>query len=224
MGQSTRNVVVFDLGGVLARICHTWEEAASVAGIPHNPLSEGPTALGGFSAFDLYQAGKISFENYLDDLGIFIGCSTAEALNIHNSIIVEEYPHIRELVEELRAAGFQVGCLSNTNGAHWTHLAMNGRFPVIEGLDLKMASHIAGLNKPDPLIYRAYTAEFGLCPSQIVFFDDHPVNAEAATSEGWLAARIRPGEDTVEQMRFHLREWGLLPPLASCSLENKLLK
>ncbi|MEZ0325989.1 MAG: HAD family hydrolase [Fimbriimonas sp.] len=211
MGQSTRNVVVFDLGGVLARICHTWEEAADVAGVPHDLSPAGPTALGGFSGFDLYQAGKISFPVYLKELALFIGCSDEDSPKVHNSIIVEEYPGIRELVRDLRAAGFSLGCLSNTNDAHWGHLALNGRFPVIESLDMKMASHIVGLNKPDPFIYRAYAAEFGLHPEQIVFFDDHPANVQAAVSEGWLAAHIVPGEDTARQMRRYLREWGLLP-------------
>jgi putative hydrolase of the HAD superfamily len=210
MGQSTRNVVVFDLGGVLARICHTWEEAADVAGAPHDLSPGGPTALGGFSGFDLYQAGKISFDVYLRELAMFIGCSADDAPKVHNSIIVEEYPGVSELVSNLRERSYRLGCLSNTNDAHWQHLAYNGRFPTIESLEMKMASHIIGLNKPDPAIYDAYGAEFGLSPSEIVFFDDHPLNVAAAREAGWLAAKITPGEDTARQMRNHLQEWGLL--------------
>jgi putative hydrolase of the HAD superfamily len=210
MVSSTRKAVVFDLGGVLARICHTWEEAADVAGVPHDISPGGHTPLANFSGFDLYQAGTISFDIYLKELALFLGCSEDDAPKVHNSIIVEEYPGVAELIRELRQRGYRLGCLSNTNTAHWEHLALNGSFPTIESLEMKMASHLVGLNKPDPAIFRLYASEFGLQPRDIYYFDDHPLNVEAARAEGWAAARITPGDDTAHQMRTALMSWHLL--------------
>jgi FMN phosphatase YigB (HAD superfamily) len=204
-------VIVFDLGGVLARICHTWEEAASVAGIRHKLAADGTTSLSTFSGFDQYQAGKISLEDYVKDLAEYIGCEESDALAVHNSIIIEEYEGIRELVRELEAVGWRTGCLSNTNAAHWEHLALNGRFPAIASLEMKMASHLAGVNKPDPRVYDLYCEEFGLTPGQIVFFDDLPANVAATNLKGWRAAHIRPGEDTADQIRRHLQDWNSVP-------------
>jgi glucose-1-phosphatase len=214
MRPSTPNVVVFDLGGVLARICYTWEEAAESAAVPHGLAPNGRTALVDLPAFDAYQAGIISFEKYLRQLALFIGCSEEDALHVHNGIIVEEFPTVAQLVREVEATGARTGCLSNTNAAHWVHLAQNGQYPTIQRLQMKMASHLVGLNKPDPAIYQTYCRTFELQPEQIAFFDDHPLNVQEAVNQGWHASLINPLEDTAVQMRAHLARIGVLPDAA----------
>lgn len=212
MVVSTRKAVVFDLGGVLARICHSWQEAAEVARVEHRLSPDQKTPLADFYGFDQYQAGAIELEAYLQGLAEFMGCESGHATAVHNSIIVEEYPGVNALVDELRAHGYRLGCLSNTNPPHWEHLALNGAFPTIASLDMKMASHLVGLNKPDPEIFRLYARQFELEPTEIYFFDDNLPNVLAAQREGWNAANITPGEDTAQQMRAHLVSWGLLEP------------
>jgi FMN phosphatase YigB (HAD superfamily) len=171
------------------------------------------TSLVQLPAFNDYQAGKIPFDHYLSELSLFAGCAYADALKIHNGIIVREYDHVGQLVDELRTRGYRLGCLSNTNGPHWMHLVETGAYPTIQSLEMKMASHLVGLNKPDPRIYELFCSTFHLEPAQIVFFDDHAVNVAAANSLGWTANLIRPGDDTADQMRAHLARLGMLPAL-----------
>lgn len=38
--MSIPNLAVFDLGGVVVRICRTWQEACNAAGITHIPQAE----------------------------------------------------------------------------------------------------------------------------------------------------------------------------------------
>ncbi len=203
-------MIVFDLGGVMAEISHSWEEAARVAGVPCSNLSDGFTKLASFHAFDLYQAAEISLEDYLSALAQFVGCPQSEALKVHNGILVVEYPGVKELVEEIHAKRIRTGCLSNTNEPHWEMLALNGQYPAIHSLEMKMASHLVGMNKPSPEIFNRYCSEFQLEPSDIAFFDDGPLNVEGAASCGWNACRIDPSQDTPTQMRAYLRELGVI--------------
>lgn len=203
-------LVLFDLGGVLARICHTWEEVAATSRIACSLDPQGATPLTAFPEFDAYQAGTISLSEYLDALARFTGCDPGDALRMHNGILLEPYPGSEELVEEISGAGYLTGCLSNTNEPHWVDLAHNGRFPAIVRLERKMASHLVGLNKPDPAIYRLYAETHGLTPSEIVFFDDNRANVASAVEVGLAAFAVNPNEDPPAQMRGHLTTLGLL--------------
>jgi len=200
--------VVFDLGGVLARIWHTWQGAALEAGVPIRLDPAAPIPLIDFLPLDEYQMGGLSEAGYLVALGDWLGCSVEDALSIHNHILIGEYPGTEALVDDIEQAGFVTGCLSNTNAAHWAELA-GPRFPAISRLDRKMASHIVGLNKPDPAIFRLYASVNGLQPEEIVYFDDHFGNVESAKSVGFRAFRVDPHSDTVAFMRKTLTECGI---------------
>lgn len=202
--------IVFDLGGVMAEISHSWEGASTVSGVPCSKLAGGKTKLTAMPEFDEYQAGSITLDAYLDRLTEFVGCERAEALRLHNGILVVEYPGVKDLVAEVVAHGCRTGCLSNTNEPHWEVLALNGQYPTIHSLEMKMASHLVGLNKPSPAIYERYCREFGLVPSDIAFFDDGASNVEGALACGWHARRIDPSQDTPAQMRSYLSELGVI--------------
>jgi putative hydrolase of the HAD superfamily len=211
MLPGTPSIVVFDLGGVLARICHTWQDAVTVAQVPSrlDPLQH--TRLTDFAGFEEYQADAISSDQYFSELARFLGCDPDEAALVHNGIIQSEYRNVGELIDRIEQAGFRTGCLSNTNGPHWQHLAIDGSFASIRRLECKMASHVVGLNKPDPRIFEAYENTFALAPSQIVYFDDHGPNADAARARGWRAHQIDPSEETVPQIERFLAEEGVFP-------------
>ncbi len=202
--------IVFDLGGVLAEISHSWEEAAKVAGISCSNLSDGFTKLASLPAFDQYQAAEITLEEYLSSLGKYLGCTPTDALKVHNGILVVEYPGVAELIRKLAEKGFKMGCLSNTNEPHWEVLALNGQYPSIHSLEMKMASHLVGINKPSPEIFERYSEVFGLNPKRIIYFDDGVLNVEGAVACGWNARHIDPSLDTPKQMREYLCELGVI--------------
>lgn len=88
------------------------------------------------------------------------------------------------LLDQLAAQGTPLGVLSNAPGslaaavrqARWSK-----RFETL------VFSSDLGLMKPDPEIYRAAGDLLGRAPQDIVFFDDRPVNVEAARAHGWRA-------------------------------------
>lgn len=203
-------LVVFDLGGVLARICHSWEEVSRTSGIATTLDPEGHSPLTTFPEFDGYQAGIIPLPLYLDAVARFTGCDPQDALRMHNGILLEPYPGSEELVKDIEATGIGTGCLSNTNEPHWVDLALNGRFPAIVRLDKKMASHLVGINKPDPAIFHLYAETYGAKPGEIVYFDDNGPNIESAKAVGFQAHRVDPHGDAPGQMRKILSELGVL--------------
>ena len=112
-------LVCFDLGGVLVRINSTWRAAADHAGVEPRCEADRLAALGGFEAFEAFQAGELEEDAYLEALRAHLGLAHAsEALRVHESILAEAYPETEPLVARLHALGVRTACLSNTNSIH----------------------------------------------------------------------------------------------------------
>jgi putative hydrolase of the HAD superfamily len=218
-------IVCFDLGGVLVRICRSWDQACTHARLPYRSpelLATEAWRLRRKEAVDRYQLGSVTAEAYYEQLsraldGVY---SAAEVELIHEAWTLQEYPGALELVRALnQLPGVVTACLSNTNAAHWRRLNNEDgsrEYPSVLELQHRLASHLLGCAKPDPAIYtRAHAAFAGLeaapalSPEQIVFFDDLEENVHAARSQGWTAFQVDHDGDTPAQMRRHLREVGL---------------
>ncbi len=192
--------VCFDIGGVMIRICHTWNAAlAQVALTPSKPLADA-LPLGGFLAFDAFQDGAVTFDEYAAQLGDFLGIELEQAKIAHNAILKEMYPGTLEIVRELQSAGLVTGCLSNTNTPHWETMH-SGKFPNIHELKVRLASQEVGVSKPEERFYRMFEEQSGLAPDEILYFEDTLVNVEAGLACGWNAVQIDPAQDTAGQMR-----------------------
>lgn len=208
-------VVCFDWGGVILRICRSWDEGCRRAGVPLQP--PGPAADQRPLRRDLserYHRGEISCEAFFTALAESTRglVSPAEVRRIHDAWLVEEYPGVGDLIDALHEAGsVTTAMLSNTNHSHWARQHDGpGGFPAAARLHIRLASHELGLAKPDPAIYHAATERFGVRPGEVLFFDDMPENIGAARGVGWRAERIDHEGDTSAQMRAHLLALGVL--------------
>jgi FMN phosphatase YigB (HAD superfamily) len=201
-------LAVFDVGGVLIRICHTWEDAARLAEV--KIANSDPGTLGKCPFLDRYQDGTSTVEEYLESLRAHLGLdSSEEALRVHNHILVEEYPGMKDLVLCLKEQGVSTACLSNTAQLHWDEMGHSGRFPAFEALDFHFASHIEKLNKPHPEVYRRVEEATGFTQESVIFFDDYERNVEGAKAVGWNALRVDPEESPFEQISKKLADFGL---------------
>jgi len=214
-------LVCFDLGGVLVRICRTWGEACRRAGTDVRGDAAGDRADAARRELaELYSRGRVSRAEWIDRLGIAMsGLYTKEELSaIHAAVTIEEYPGVGEVIEKLHRASVATACLSNTDHDHWAHLihhdgvqplAGDPRYPSVRRLGSHHASHLMGLAKPDHAIYRAFERATGTAGKHILFFDDLPENVESARSVGWRAERIDPNIETAAQLRHHLEVYGI---------------
>lgn len=104
-----------------------------------------------------------------------------------------------ERLTELRRAGYKTYMLSNTNEIMW-HGAILSQFRKLGGavgdyFDGIVTSFGVGCCKPDPRIYEYAEKFLHIEPSETTFFDDGPVNVEAARALGFKAVHITPDHD-----------------------------
>ena len=129
--------------------------------------------------------------------------SPAEILGVHNAWMLEEYAGVAELIDRVHDAGLDTAALSNTSHDHWAQILT---YPAVMRLRNLLASHLLGLHKPDPMIYRLLERQLGYRAQEIIFFDDTPENVIAADGVGWRAHLIDPEADTAQQIAEILRE------------------
>jgi glucose-1-phosphatase len=215
-------LVCFDVGGVLVRICHTWTDACRNARIDVRGEPSEHADAARRELTNLYGLGRISETEWAERLALALGnlYTPEELINIHDAIILsDEYPGVGAVIDDVHRAGIATACLSNTDHGHWVRvvhrdgdhaLAGDPRYPALLRLGSHHASHLMGVAKPDQAIYRAFERATGYAGPQILFFDDHLDNVEAARSVGWLAERIDAEGETAMQLRRHLQKHGVL--------------
>lgn len=213
-------VVCFDLGGVLVRICRTWEEGCARAGIDvRDPawLSSETARAARSEVVATYQRGEMSSAEYFAAMSRALGglYDAGEVSRIHDAWLIEDYPGAASLVEELNAVrGVVTACLSNTNAAHWPRLVERGKrreFAASSALSRHFASHLLGVAKPDRGSFEAVERALGVPARRVVLFDDLGENVTAARRAGWAARCIDASGDTVAEMRHWLIDNGVLP-------------
>jgi glucose-1-phosphatase len=215
------SLVCFDLGGVLVRLSKSWSDAAARAGLYGHAgpsLDAEELRAARWQVVQAYQAGMISCSSYYAGLASLMNMFTPSELErVHAAWILEHYPGAEELIDALNGLeGVTTACLSNTNHAHWQQLTdPSGAYQGIVRLQVRLASHELGLNKPDPRIYERAAERLGKRGHEILFFDDLEENVVAARECGWHAEQIDPEADPPAQIRRHLARHGVPLPLHS---------
>jgi FMN phosphatase YigB (HAD superfamily) len=207
MKVESPTLVVFDIGGVLIHLRHTWDEVLEFLGEPPLPRAT-PWRTADYAPLNAYQDGSLSEDGYLSQLGADLRISRAQAAQAHAATLGPEYDGVGDLVKELKEAGVQTACLSNTNELHWRTLIDPRCYPAIASLDQRFASFELRVNKPLPAAYHAVEPAFPSVPRRI-FFDDALANVDGAIAVGWKAFRIDPHGNPVEQMRAALTDLGI---------------
>lgn len=107
-------------------------------------------------------------------------------------------PDTVALIEELRRK-YRVALLSNAQ-ASWLHkiLKANDLYRLFETMVISGEEHII---KPEPEIFRLLVSRMGISPSEAVFLDDNPTNAEAARAVGMHGIVFKNAEDAKNELR-----------------------
>ena len=229
--QSARDIswVVFDLGGVIVRIHHSWQHAAAAAGVrgasnsAHDLARAHAPNSTPYSMFDptLHRAddfrtlvseqqrGMLSHDDFCSGVSQLTSgvLSAQDVARIHTAVIVGAYDGVEQLVLQLNKRGLSTACLSNTNHQHWQLMHSMAAFNAIQH---RHASHIFQLEKPNQAIFRAFESATQARPVDILYFDDLADNIAAATQAGWRAILIDPHSETVPQIRRALATHGVL--------------
>src|SRR5438309_477869 len=142
-------LVCFDLGRVLVRICDDWRHACRLCGIPVRddlpPMDEAATRLVK-NASRLLDTGRIDEAEWARRVAPTRGLSPEQALAANEAFLIGPFNGAIELVDELNAHGVQTACLSNTNASHWRMMldeSSPAHFP-LDRLTHRFASHLSG--------------------------------------------------------------------------------
>lgn len=160
-------------------------------------------------AFVAWQGGTLTPAAYTEGLGDWLGTDASTALKVHNSILSHPTEGTLQIVRALNESGLTTACLSNTNELHWQVLTDPACYANIAALQLKTASHLFGLSKPDPAIYRAFEEVSGASGAEILFFEDAPANIASAAAVGWRTAPIDPSQPQAPQIEHWLAANGI---------------
>jgi putative hydrolase of the HAD superfamily len=210
VAKSEIQLVCFDLGGVLLRICRSWAEGCAAAGVEvRDEAIRDASRDERHDLVVLHQTGKIDGPTYFRRVSEAVGglYTPEEVRRVHHAWVLEEYPGVGAVIDRIHEAGLATAALSNTNHEHWVGIQ---HYPVMRKLRHRHASHLMGLHKPDPAIYRAFERAAGRRGGEILFFDDLPENIAAAEAVGWRAIGIDPLGDTARQLADALAAQGVL--------------
>jgi putative hydrolase of the HAD superfamily len=109
------------------------------------------------------------------------------------------------LLGRLRDAGHTQFYLSNMPAPYADHLEAEHDF--VRWFDAGVFSARVQHIKPEPAIFALAAEQFGVPPAELLFFDDHVPNVEAARQAGWNAHRFT----NAAEAESALLERGLLP-------------
>jgi HAD superfamily hydrolase (TIGR01509 family) len=202
-------LVCFDVGGVIVRICRTWTEGCAAAGItPRDLVLWEETGPARTALIHEHQTGRIDGATFADRISALVSgiYSPAEIMGVHHAWLLDEYEGVGDLVEQVHRAGFETAVLSNTSHEHWCRM---GEYPAVMRVRHHLTSHRLGLQKPDPKIYQRLEQQLGYGGAQIIFFDDKVENIEAARAAGWHGELIDPAASPAAQITAALGAHGI---------------
>ena len=209
-------LVVFDLGRVLVRLCGSWVDACDIAGVARPakdwPLRDEDTRRELDALCGLLDTAEIDFDTFARDAAPLCGLTADALIKLQQNYLRGPCPGAAELIDELHAAGVKTACLSNTYDLHWKQVldpSDPNYFP-LDKLTWQFASYQLRLRKPDDAIYDHVERTTRVPPERIVFFDDLEANIIPARRRGWNAYLIRTDSDPIAQARTHLRAHGVL--------------
>ncbi|NIL98877.1 MAG: HAD-IA family hydrolase [Planctomycetales bacterium] len=176
--------IYFDLGNVLLRFSRQrqFQQMAEVAGIAPEEVRQ--TVMEG-GLYVLYETGAIDDDEFFERFCEATGARCdVQQLQRAGSDIFWANPSMIPVVAALWSAGYRLGILSNTCGAHWEWIR-DGRFGLLPGyFEQIVLSYEVGVMKPGREIYEAAADKARLRPAEIFYMDDLEENVRGARQVG----------------------------------------
>jgi putative hydrolase of the HAD superfamily len=207
MGQ-VKNIA-FDLGGVVLAL--SYEQA--VRRFEEIGLRNARQHLDAFEQKGIFgdlESGRITAEDFRRELSLLVGRElTAEACYQAWHGYVDYVPKRNlEAILSLRARGFKVCLLSNTNPymMQWAERDFDGEgHPISDFFDAMYLSYQCGVMKPRREIFEMMLKGQQAKAEETIFVDDGPRNVEAAAALGMHTLCPHDNEDWTEPLEELIR-------------------
>jgi putative hydrolase of the HAD superfamily len=195
------DVLLFDLGGVLMDFAGFEELRRLLPGSPGR--SEVRDRWIHSPAVQRFERGDITARQFADAVIVELEISL-EPPQFLTAFVEWARPPFPGAIEMLQHLGkrYRIAALSNANELH-TPLHRR-RFDHV--IDKFYFSDEIGVVKPDRAIYEHVIGDLGVPAGRIAFFDDTPVNVEAARAAGIAASRT----EGIDTLRTRLEDLGII--------------
>lgn len=197
----TFDVLLFDLGGVLIDFAGFERMSELLPGRPDR--TEVRARWIASRAVQKFERGEMTPSDFARGVigELEIRLSPNDFIRLFIEWARGPYPGARSLLQRL-ATTHRLACLSNSNELH-TELHRRSMQPLMERYYF---SNELGAVKPDREIFDHVIRDLAVPSNRIAFFDDTPVNVEAARGAGFIAYEV----DGIEALDDQLRRLGLL--------------
>jgi putative hydrolase of the HAD superfamily len=208
MNNKIKNIA-FDLGGVVLAL--SYEQA--VRRFEEIGLRNARQHLDAFEQKGIFgdlESGRITAEDFRRELSLLVGRElTAEACYQAWHGYVDYVPKRNlEAILSLRARGFKVCLLSNTNPymMQWAERDFDGEgHPISDFFDAMYLSYQCGVMKPRREIFEMMLKGQQAKAEETIFVDDGPRNVEAAAALGMHTLCPHDNEDWTEPLEELIR-------------------
>lgn len=147
-----------------------------------------------------FESGHVETPAFVEQLTTAVGApmTVDEFLPIWGSIFESETLVPDSLPAALRANGYRLLVLSNTNDLHMRFI--RPRYSILRHFHHLVLSHEVKAQKPSPEIYQAAIDHAGCAPEECLFIDDVPAYVEGARAMGINAVQFRGLEPLMEEL------------------------
>lgn len=190
------NCVIFDLGGVLVNL--DWDACVdSFIEIGVESIKDILSTTHQKGLLLDYELGKITTVEYREKIKEISTkpLKDSEIDDALTSLLVNIPEEKLNLIFELKKH-YKVFMLSNINEISFEYIKENffttGGKQIEDYFDKWYLSYEVGLSKPDARIYQTILDDNNLIAEECLFFDDSPMNVEAARKLGFQAEVIEP--------------------------------
>jgi len=157
---------------------------------------------------ELYETGGLSTTDFVEAIrsAVWPPISAEQVIDAWNSLLIGMPAERFDMLLRLRRH-YKVFLLSNINELHeqWIANYMVRTYGLrdYESLyfDGVYFSHLIRLRKPDPVIFEYVLADAELLPEETMFFDDLPINVQAAQQAGIHGVWHPAGSNIVSRMQ-----------------------
>ncbi len=198
--------IVFDLGGVIM----TLDPAEALRRFKALGLSDAERYLDSYTQSGIFgnlEEGKITAEDFRSKLSSLTGHELTfdECRHAWLGYRKDVPQRNLDLLKELRAKGYRLILLSNTN-PFMMDWALSSEFDgkgssLNDYFDALYLSYRLGIMKPAPDFFRQVLDNENILPEEILFVDDGPRNVEAAGKLGFMTMCPDNGSDWTGELR-----------------------
>jgi putative hydrolase of the HAD superfamily len=195
--------IIFDLGEVILNVdpseVREVMKAKGVTNIDqlHLELFENGIYLG-------LETGKVSPEEFRSSIKkiVDVKLTDQEIDEAWNAMLLDIPPERIKFMTRLKSR-YRLYLLSNTNPIHYDHYDKYFRdtfdYPSLNTFFTKAwYSHLLGIRKPDPEIFKMILKDGQLNPAETAFIDDLKENTDAAASLGITPCHLEPGKEIMD--------------------------